>query len=42
MCIRDRFCYGSFPGRDPIVLTDDEDALTQICRQYMNLSLIHI
>jgi len=32
----DRFCYGSFPGRDPIVLNDDEDALTQICRQYMN------
>lgn len=32
----DRFCYGSFPGRDPIELTDDEDALTQICRQYMN------
>lgn len=31
----DRFCYGSFPGRDPIVLTEDEDALTQICRQYM-------
>lgn len=32
----DRFCYGSFPGRDPIVLTEDEDTLTQICRQYMN------
>ena len=31
----DRFCYGSLPGRDPIALTDDEDALTQICRQYM-------
>ena len=31
----DRFCFGSFPGRDPIVLTEDEDALTQICRQYM-------
>jgi benzoyl-CoA reductase/2-hydroxyglutaryl-CoA dehydratase subunit BcrC/BadD/HgdB len=31
----DRFCYGSFPGRDPIVLNNDEDALTQICRQYM-------
>ena len=31
----DRFCYGSLPGRDPIELTDDEDALTQICRQYM-------
>ncbi len=34
VCV-DRFCYGSFPGRDEIVLTDDEDALTQICRQYM-------
>lgn len=32
----DRYCYGSLPGRDPIVLTDDEDALTQICRAYMN------
>lgn len=31
----DRFCYGSFPGRDEIALTDEEDALTQICRQYM-------
>ena len=31
----DRFCYGSLPGRDPIVLTDDEDTLTQVCRQYM-------
>lgn len=31
----DRFCCGSFPGRDPIALTEGEDALTQICRQYM-------
>ncbi|MCF0137860.1 MAG: 2-hydroxyacyl-CoA dehydratase [Oscillospiraceae bacterium] len=31
----DRFCGGSLPGRDPIVLTEDEDALTQLCRQYM-------
>ena len=31
----DRFCYGSLPGRNPITLTGDEDALTQICRQYM-------
>ncbi len=31
----DRYCYGSLPGRDPIELTDDEDALTQVCRQYM-------
>ena len=34
VCV-DRFCYGSFPGRDPIELNDEEDALTQICRQYM-------
>lgn len=31
----DRFCYGSLPGRDIIELNEDEDALTQICRQYM-------
>ena len=31
----DRFCCGSLPGRDPILLPDEEDALTQICRQYM-------
>ena len=32
----DRFCYGSLPGRNPIVLNDEEDALTQICKAYMN------
>ena len=32
----DRYCYGSLPGRDPIALNDEEDALTQICRIYMN------
>lgn len=31
----DRYCCGSFPGRDPIILNEEEDALTQICRQYM-------
>jgi len=31
----DRFCLGSFPGREEIILNDEEDALTQICRQYM-------
>ena len=33
LVVFDRFCYGSIPGRNPIILTDDEDALTQICRQ---------
>ena len=31
----DRFCFGSLPGRDPITLTDGDDALTQLCRQYV-------
>ena len=34
----DRFCYGSLPGRNPIELNDDEDALTQVCRHYMTQS----
>ena len=35
LVVADRFCFGSFPGRQQIVLNDDEDALTQICRQYL-------
>ena len=31
----DRFCYGSLPGREEIILNDTEDVLTQICRYYM-------
>ena len=31
----DRFCYGSLPGREEILLNDEEDVLTQICRHYM-------
>ena len=34
VCV-DRFCYGSFPGRDEIELNDREDALTQVCRAYL-------
>jgi len=30
----DRFCFGSLPGRDELVLNEEEDALTQVCRQY--------
>lgn len=33
LVVADRFCYGSFPGRQEIILSDDEDALTQVCRQ---------
>ena len=31
----DRFCFGSLPGRLPIEMNDEEDALTQICRHYV-------
>lgn len=31
----DRYCFGSFPGRQRLDLRDDEDVLTQICRQYV-------
>ena len=31
----DRYCFGSFPGRNPIKLGDDEDALHAVCRHYV-------
>lgn len=31
----DRFCYGSFPGRNKITINEGEDVLTGICRSYM-------
>lgn len=36
MVVFDRYCYGSFPGRQVIELSDDEDALTQVCRWYLH------
>lgn len=35
LVVADRYCFGSFPGRQQIILNDEEDALTQICRQYL-------
>ncbi len=34
VCV-DRYCFGSRPGREVIELSDDEDALTQVCRHYV-------
>ena len=31
----DRYCFGSIPGRQQIPLTDDEPALDQVCRYYL-------
>ena len=38
LVVSDRYCFGSTPGREVIKLKDDEDALTQICRHYMEVS----
>ena len=38
LIVADRFCFGSFPGRQEIALTDDEPALDQICRFYQETS----
>jgi len=35
LVVADRFCFGAFPGREKIILNDEEDVLTQICRHYM-------
>ena len=33
--VADRYCFGSFPGRQRIELSEGEDALTQVCRCYL-------
>jgi benzoyl-CoA reductase/2-hydroxyglutaryl-CoA dehydratase subunit BcrC/BadD/HgdB len=35
LVVADRHCLGSLPGRNELVLKDDEDALTQVCRAYL-------
>lgn len=35
LVVADRYCFGSLPGRQDIILNDDEDVLTQICRTYL-------
>ena len=33
--VADRFCFGSFPGRQEIHIGEEEDALKAVCRRYM-------
>lgn len=35
LVVADRFCFGSLPGRKEIILNGEEDALTQVCRAYL-------
>ena len=39
LVVADRFCYGSIPGREEIILNDNEPAFIQVCRQYLQNSL---
>ncbi|MBR5968259.1 MAG: 2-hydroxyacyl-CoA dehydratase [Lachnospiraceae bacterium] len=36
--VSDRYCFGSTPGREELILNDEEPALDQICRHYMQVS----
>ena len=38
LVVSDRYCYGSTPGREVIELNEEEDALEQVCRFYMEHS----
>ncbi len=38
LVVADRYCFGSFPGREQIVLRDDEDPIVTICRHYLEVS----
>ena len=38
LVVSDRYCFGSTPGREVIRLNKTEDALTQVCRHYMEVS----
>lgn len=38
LVVADRYCFGSFPGRQEIELAEGEDTLTSIARQYLEAS----
>jgi benzoyl-CoA reductase/2-hydroxyglutaryl-CoA dehydratase subunit BcrC/BadD/HgdB len=38
LVVADRFCFGSMPGREEILLNDEDDVLTQIALHYMKTS----
>lgn len=35
--VADRFCFGALPEREPILLNDTEDVLTQVCRHSLEM-----
>ncbi len=39
MVVADRYCFGSFPGREEIEIRDGESAFDAICRHYLHWNL---
>ena len=38
LVVADRYCFGSLPGREQIILKDDEDPVVTICKHYLEVS----
>ena len=38
LVVADRYCFGTMPGREEIIINPDEDVLTQICMHYLRTS----
>ena len=38
LVVADRYCFGTMPGREEIIINPDEDVLTQICMHYLKTS----
>ena len=38
LVVADRYCFGSMPGREEIIIDKNEDVLTQICLHYLKTS----
>lgn len=38
LVVADRYCFGTLPGREEILLNDTDDVLTQICLHYLKTS----
>ena len=38
MVVADRYCFGSIPGREEIIIRDGESALTAVARHYLSTS----
>ncbi len=38
LVVADRYCFGALPGREEIIIDENEDVLTQICLHYLKTS----